>query len=117
MRHEYSQDQVCAVCGLPYSEHSEAFGLPPGRVNNCAREAGADPAECAMCKGGACYSEHAFTPTEIVGVSYEHDAQSRLAQLEAMRNSVLCMLVEGPDALAEAGTGRGGLRAAVDCAV
>lgn len=117
MRYEYLRDQICAVCGLPYSDHSEAFGLPPGRVNNCAQIHEEEPETCGMCKDGKCYPKHGFTPVDTTSAPSKSAETARLDQLEAMRHSVLCMLVEGPDALAEAGTGRGGLRAAVDCAV
>lgn len=50
---------ACARCGIPYTEHAEAFGLAAGHVNNCAVANGFAAVSCGMCNG-TCPGVHAF---------------------------------------------------------
>ena len=54
-----SPSDACAICGLAYDVHSEAFGMKPGRISNCAVSANLSAADCQMCEG-KCIVPHAF---------------------------------------------------------
>ena len=54
-----SAGDVCVICGMAYSVHSEAFGMKPGRISNCAVEIGCPTSDCQMCEG-KCVAPHAF---------------------------------------------------------
>ena len=55
-----SPGDACAICGLAYDVHSEAFGMKPGLpISSCAVSAGLSASCCQMCEG-KCITPHVF---------------------------------------------------------
>lgn len=52
---------ICAICGIPFDVHPEAFGMPPGRLSNCMQGNMGSTGECQVCNG-TCPSIHPFVP-------------------------------------------------------